>query len=304
MHRRAGSRFLIPALLLVLTAALLGAARHDGPRPSVRPAATGTDVDVPAHGPAPMPAHRRPPEAPAPSSLTLVGLGDSVTAGSACDCPTFVELYARRLGASARRAVHAQDLGVPGQTSRGLLGALSTPSPARSAVQSADVVTVTIGANDLDPEPVLTGACAGDPAGCYGATLAGIQDVVGRLIDRIHALRAGRATTIQVTGYWDVWKDGAVARGLGPAYVAAGDRLTVLANRALGRAAQGHGASYVDLWTPFRGADGSLDDTGLLAADGDHPDAQGHQVIADALAATPAAAALAAEDRSLDDGEL
>ena len=46
-----------------------------------------------------------------------------------------------------------------------------------------------------------------------------------------------------------------------------------------------HSDTYVDIYTPFKGADGSTDDTALLADDGDHPNAAGHQLIATALLA-------------------
>ena len=49
--------------------------------------------------------------------------------------------------------------------------------------------------------------------------------------------------------------------------------------------AAAHGAVYVDLFTPFRGADGSKDCTALLTDDGDHPDAAGHALIARTLLA-------------------
>ena len=293
------SRLRVPLLLLVITAALLGLLRLQSgssqPESVAQPGAAPA-VDVPAPASDGIPVRRKPPETPPPTPLTLVGLGDSVTAGSACSCPTFVELYARTLGAATRREVRARNLGVPGQTSGGLLAELSTSSPTSSAVQAADVVTVTIGANDFDPEPVTAGSCTGDAADCYSDALAGMSTYVGRLLDRIHALRGGLPTTIQVTGYWNVWKDGTVARQIGPTYRAAADRLTERATTALDRAARAHGATYVDLFAPFRGADGSSDDTALLAADGDHPDALGHQVIARALAASPAATALAAAD--------
>ena len=42
-------------------------------------------------------------------------------------------------------------------------------------------------------------------------------------------------------------------------------------------------ATYVDLYAPFKGADGSADPTDVLAADGDHPNAAGHEIIAQAL---------------------
>lgn len=299
MHPRASrSRLLVPLLLLAVTAALLGLTRLQPPPGSRPTSAAGTDLVVPAPAPAPIQAGRRPTDAPPPRPLTLVGLGDSVTAGSQCSCPAFVELYARLLGASTGRAVRAHNFGVPGQTSSGLLAVLSTASPASAAVRGADVVTVTIGANDFDPTAVTSGSCVGDAARCYRDELAELKVLVGRVLDRIRALRAGRPTAVQVTGYWDVWKDGAVARRLGTAYRSAGDRLTGLANAVLGAAAAAHGATYVDLVTPFRGPGGTGDDTALLADDGDHPDAQGHRVIARELAASPAAAALVAADAS------
>jgi hypothetical protein len=63
------------------------------------------------------------------------------------------------------------------------------------------------------------------------------------------------------------------------------DAVTAEVNRRVSAAAAAHGATYVDLVTPFRGPDGSKDATPLLAPDGDHPDAAGHAVIAEALAA-------------------
>src|SRR5664279_2282574 len=35
-----------------------------------------------------------------PKPITVVGIGDSVTAGNNCDCQTFVELYARSLAST------------------------------------------------------------------------------------------------------------------------------------------------------------------------------------------------------------
>jgi lysophospholipase L1-like esterase len=65
----------------------------------------------------------------------------------------------------------------------------------------------------------------------------------------------------------------------------ASDLLTRETNREIQAASVAVGATYVDLYQPFRGASGSDDPTALLADDGDHPDARGHQVIADALLA-------------------
>jgi lysophospholipase L1-like esterase len=45
-------------------------------------------------------------------------------------------------------------------------------------------------------------------------------------------------------------------------------------------AARATGALYVSTYTAFKGPAGTNDPTGLLAADGDHPNAAGHQLIA------------------------
>lgn len=50
----------------------------------------------------------------------------------------------------------------------------------------------------------------------------------------------------------------------------------------IARAARDAGAIYIDGYRPFKGA-GTADCTRLLAADGDHPNATGHQVLARAV---------------------
>jgi len=273
------------------TAVLIGVAHVRAGRPT--PADSGgAEVDV-AAPPVPDLVHRRRAD-PAPlTPLRVVGLGDSVTAGSACRCTPFLDLYARTLASRTARTVQARNLGVPGQTSAGLLASLTLPSAASTAVRRADVVTITIGANDLDPEAITGGGCTGDPGACYRDDIVGMARDVGRVLDRIRVLRGSRPTTLQVTGYWDVWQDGSVGRSNGFRYVSAADILTRLTNAALAGVAAEHGASYVDLFVPFRGPIGSDDDTGLLAPDGDHPDARGHLLIATALAADSASAPLA-----------
>jgi len=87
-----------------------------------------------------------------------------------------------------------------------------------------------------------------------------------------------------VTGYWNVFLDGAVGRARGAAYVTGSDALTRAVNAGIAAAAERTGATYVDVYRPFKG-DGDVDCTPLLAADGDHPDARGHRVIAEALLA-------------------
>jgi len=215
-----------------------------------------------------------PPAQPS-SHQTVVGLGDSVTAATACDCRGFLTLYAEQLQSRSHIETTTQNLGVIGQTTAGLLASLRADPNAKSAVVQADIIIVTIGANDFWYDP----ACA--KLSCYASELTALTSNLDAILSSIHAL--GGSATVLVTDYWDIWEDGAVGRARGAQFMALGDELTQQVNAAIRAASARASARFVDLYTPFRGAAGNQDDTALLAADGDHPSAAGHAVIARAL---------------------
>jgi len=95
--------------------------------------------------------------------------------------------------------------------------------------------------------------------------------------------------TILVLGYWNVVKDGAVGLAeYGADGLASAETATRYCNKALRQAAASTGAQFVTTSAAFKGEHRDQDPTGLLASDGDHPNAQGHQAIADAIyAAVP-----------------
>jgi len=222
--------------------------------------------------------------------LHVVALGDSVPAGSGCDCTPFPVRYARSLATKLGHTAGINNDAAPGLTSGGLLATLGTGQPAAQDVASADIVLITIGANDFDPAHA-DASCPGGAVGCYDNQLAELSHQLDSILARLAVLRHDAPTAVLLTGYWDIWEDGQVAAGAGAPYVTTGDELTRQVNQRLRQAASTGSATYVDLVKPFRGSSGRDDDTGLLAGDGDHPNDAGHQAIAGALLeATPVAA--------------
>ena len=210
---------------------------------------------------------------------SIVGLGDSVPAGSGCDCDTFISLIGQTLATRQGTEVTSNNLATGGLTTQGLLDQLDSGS-ATDAIVNADLAIITIGANDFDSTSVGDDDC-GPSAGlaCYKNDLAQLRANMDAILGKVRTLQTRPGRRIVVTGYWNVFLDGDRAQAKGSTYVANSDALTLAVNQALAEAAAAKGARYVDIYGPFKG-DGSRDDTPLLAADGDHPDALGHQVIA------------------------
>jgi lysophospholipase L1-like esterase len=216
--------------------------------------------------------------------ITVVGIGDSVTAGTHCSCEAFVGLYAADLASNRGIKTSAVNLGLSGLTSSQLLLRLNQPGPFRDQVAKADIVLVTIGANDLDP---LRGrwASGGCATNCYSPVIESVAQNVERIVATVRAARPDHPATILVTDYWDVFQDGDVGTALnGEPFEIWSDILTRAENVQICDGAQRAGAICVDLDRPFKG-NGSKDPTSLLAADGDHPNSAGHQLIASTLLA-------------------
>ena len=219
------------------------------------------------------------------ATLRVVGLGDSVVSGSRCDCEPFVGRYADLVQSRTGTRVQSTNEGRSGLTADQLADQLRPGTSVAAEVATADVVLVTVGANDLQPalDAWRAGGC---PASCEAAAVATMRSHLRLALARLDAVTAGRRPEVLVTNYWNVFADGAVARRSdGPAYLAWSDAITRSANAAICATAHQVGARCVDLYRPFK-ADGTQDPTDLLADDGDHPDAAGHEIIARALAAT------------------
>jgi lysophospholipase L1-like esterase len=213
--------------------------------------------------------------------ITVVGVGDSVTSGANCGCATFVEMYASDLASARGLNTSSVNLGVPGWTSVQLLQAMTKPGAFRDQVAKADVLLVTIGANDLNPlEGKPPGAC---PATCYGPMVETVGHNVGLIVAAARAAHPKHPPTILVTDYWNVFQDGDVGTSEnGASYQSWSNELTRAESNAVCTAVRQADTTCVGLYAPFKG-NGSKNPTSLLAADGDHPNSAGHQLIASTL---------------------
>lgn len=252
------------------------------PRPAVTPAAS-TPAVAPTVAPTATPSATRPPAAS--SRHVVLALGDSVPSGHACDCTPFPQTYGALLRRRTGVPVAVENRAVSGLDTGALITQLGTPE-VEAAVRRADVVLVTIGANDFADhhDDVVAGRCEAGNADCVADELGSMGAHLSAVLARVRALRRGSPTTMLVTGYWNVFEDGDVARrAFGDAGLQASLRLTGRANAVISSVARAAGARYVDLFGPFERS--GRDVTSLMAADGDHPDAAGHALIARALLA-------------------
>jgi lysophospholipase L1-like esterase len=239
---------------------------------------------APSGGPATAPPS---PSGPSSQTIHVVGLGDSVMAGTHCGCKGLAEEYGRAL--AAREGVHVavSNLADDGKVTEDLIEDLRDDPSTQSSISGASVVLVTIGANDLLPEldrwrsSGCARSCFAEPAVRMGRNLAKVLAAIARVQD-------GRHGVVLVTDYWNVFTDGDVARSDGgQAQVDWSADVTAEANRHICAAARAAHDTCVHLVPVFK--PGGADPTRLLASDGDHPDAAGVRAIVRALiAATPA----------------
>jgi lysophospholipase L1-like esterase len=237
------------------------------------------------------------------ATLSVAALGDSIPAGANCaGCTPFVDLFARQLGDRLSAPVRAENLGVGGWTTADLLSSLDNVGDDAAVVRDADIVTVTIGANDFESrmDSYVDGSCGGsDRLECFGPALEELRSTLLEVLRRVAEIRAGRHTAVLMTGYWDVFPDGDVALAqFGPEFLTDSAVLTRRVNAVIADLASDQGATYVDLFSLFKGSDGDRNPTDELADDGDHPNQDGHQSIADALTTALASVRDHGADRS------
>ena len=209
----------------------------------------------------------------------VVALGDSVPFGTACDCTPYPGLSGADLTKLLGHEVTTWNDAQPGVTSAGVLQQLDHEASVRTDVSAADAALLEVGANDVGH----SSRCELDLA-CYEADLPELRSNLESIVDRLHSSSADHDLPVVMLDYWSVWLGGRYAQEQGPDYVETVEALTTKVNDIIRSVAASTGSRYVDLRTAFRGPDGAWDETHLLAPDGDHPNAEGHQRIAQAVA--------------------
>jgi lysophospholipase L1-like esterase len=210
------------------------------------------------------------PTTPAPAMRTVVTLGDSVPAGAACGCDPFPSRYAKSQDATD------VNLAEGGFTSADVLAQVPDE---RDVLATAAETVIMVGANDL-----ADAFESGDP---FPPAAATVRSDVAATITEITEIRP---MPVIVLGYWNVVLDGQVAeQQYSSDEVHESAEATRYANDALRAAAQQAGATFVPTEEAFHGDDGGKDPTGLLAPDGDHPNAAGHAAIAALIPPLPPA---------------
>jgi lysophospholipase L1-like esterase len=211
--------------------------------------------------------------------LRVVGLGDSVlTALDRCHCPGLLVDYAGLVADRLQERIQVQNEAHGAATSSDVLDVLRSDR-VRDEVSTANLVIIFAGANDF--MSAFDKVAHGSPAKYRYAPIAEhVQHNIAASIEEIRRLNS--QAQIVVCGYWNDFKDGAVARReYSKARRQAAAEATRYTNDALYRAAQDDHVEFLSTLHLFRSRG---DFTPYLAADGDHLSAKGHALIAQALA--------------------
>ncbi len=209
---------------------------------------------------------------------TLTALGDSVPSGTACNCTPYPQLTAADIARVAGHPVDTANDAVAGAVSSDVVDQLEHDTTVMGHVARSQAVTVEIGANDVGYN-----ATCGTAVACYERKIPELQGNLDTIVARIHRLTAGHPVTIVLLDYWNVWLGGQYAEAHGTDYVDAAKAVTDSVSDLISSTADASRSYYVDLRTAFRGPSYSWDETHLLASDGDHPNAAGHERITQAI---------------------
>jgi lysophospholipase L1-like esterase len=222
-----------------------------------------------------------------------VALGDSVPYGAGDVAGrSFVYVYARQIQADTGARVRVHNLATDGGTSGELLNRLRQDSDLRRALRRAEVITVSIGGNDLESHigDYAAAACGGsDNQNCFRAAVVSFGRTWQAIVSVVLNLRDREHTIIRVTNDYNPFPGNVRAaenlgRRIGPVFTLYLRHLNALRCRIARR----NRIPCADVARAFNGplTDQSAFAKGLIGSDEfAHPSARGHAVIAQTLRA-------------------
>jgi lysophospholipase L1-like esterase len=233
--------------------------------------------------------------------VRVVVVGDSLidTEGVCTGCTGFVQQFTDHVGKALGKPAESATVkagGVPDAVQ-----AVSTPGAAADSVAAADVVVVQVGYNNALPDPETGIGCKtwilDTEPGCLAEGVATYGTLYDQVFAEVKALRGDKPTVYVAMGTVngnlvpaEDFPDGL----LSPTYTKPEERDEVKAwavaaydrwNAMLEERATAAGFQYVDLYHAFNGPDGESVYYPELSDDGTHPNQQGHDLIAEGLAA-------------------
>lgn len=196
-------------------------------------------------------------------------IGDSLTTGAgAWLSGGFVPIYRRMAESRLRTSVNYENLGVNGQTSQQLLTRIQNDSRFRAALQRSDIITVSIGANDLRPYARALVEGSGSRGSRIPQALNRTKGNVRQIVYHLYQIKSGQRKPfiIRMVGVYNPFPNLREARGYARQYNAF---LTTLG---------GPNYRVANIYPAFEG-----NERELLFLDGVHPNSRGYRIIAQEL---------------------
>ncbi|AIQ50239.1 GDSL-type esterase/lipase family protein [Paenibacillus sp. FSL R7-0331] len=202
-------------------------------------------------------------------SYQYTAIGDSLTTGfGALPGNGFVPVYRRMAEARLRTSVRLTNLGVNGLTTDGLEQRLKGDYTFRLAVQEADLITISIGGNDLIKAAKAAGTRPGNLSPLLQKALRGCKRNISDIMGTLGQLKAGmnKPYIIRIVGLYNPY----------PQIDEATDWV-----RQFNRYTSGYSSrvcGFASIYNEFAG-----NERGLLFLDHIHPNSRGYRVIAGKL---------------------
>jgi lysophospholipase L1-like esterase len=196
--------------------------------------------------------------------------------------PSFVATVAKRAGVALHGKVAVTRIVEEGAVEHLVTEIRSSPA-LRDAIRSADLITITVGANEIGEAAdgmAPRGCGSSDGSACVRKTEHEFEKSYGTMLTQLTRLRPSSRTAYRLLTSYNT--PGVFAAAKGAAFTAA----LKAENRFVRSQAARRHMKGIDVFVAFNGADGSNDPQahGLTVADG-HPSAKGSATIAQAVIA-------------------